>query len=173
MRTPTRNEMEAKLLANRSFEDCGYKTRCWVWTGDCFSGTGYGRVWSPTHKARFLAHRIAAVIWLDFELTSRLCVLHHCDNPPCFNPTHLFAGTKKENTRDMMAKGRDRFGGPQPGERNGRSILTATAVREIRQQTDPYRRVPNGLYAELAESYGVSVILVRRVAKRKCWKHVE
>jgi hypothetical protein len=35
-------------------------------------------------------------------------VLHHCDNPPCINPDHLYIGTKKDNTQDMTARGRDR-----------------------------------------------------------------
>jgi len=43
---------------------------------------------------------------MGFDLESDLCVLHRCDNPPCFNPAHLFIGTKADNTADMMRKGR-------------------------------------------------------------------
>lgn len=35
-----------------------------------------------------------------------LNVLHSCDNPPCFNPVHLFAGTQSDNIKDSVAKGR-------------------------------------------------------------------
>jgi hypothetical protein len=34
------------------------------------------------------------------------CVLHHCDNPPCYNIDHLFLGTRADNNADRVAKGR-------------------------------------------------------------------
>jgi hypothetical protein len=43
-----------------------------------------------------------------------MCVLHHCDNPPCcetepseeYPEGHLFLGTNGDNSADMVAKGR-------------------------------------------------------------------
>ena len=40
------------------------------------------------------------------EIPNKLFVLHHCDNPPCINPEHLFLGTAYDNTQDRIKKGR-------------------------------------------------------------------
>jgi len=50
--------------------------------------------------------RLAAHLWLGFDLKSTLKVLHRCDNPPCFNPKHIFIGTQSDNMRDCVSKKR-------------------------------------------------------------------
>jgi hypothetical protein len=42
-------------------------------------------------------------------LTEDDWALHSCDNPKCINLEHLFKGTAKDNTQDMMAKGRHKY----------------------------------------------------------------
>lgn len=52
-----------------------------------------------------LVHRLA---WEEEfgPIPDGICVLHKCDNPPCFNVEHLFLGTVAENQKDMANKGR-------------------------------------------------------------------
>lgn len=75
---------------------------CWPFIGAC-NHDGYGLFSTP--DALVAASRVAWEITVGLILGG-LWVLHHCDNPPCCNPTHLFLGTNSDNQRDSVAKGR-------------------------------------------------------------------
>lgn len=61
----------------------------------------------PTNHATVLVHRLAYYLYVDKNIaTNGLNVLHKCDKPPCWEPTHLFMGTQGDNNRDMSEKGR-------------------------------------------------------------------
>src|SRR5947207_548479 len=77
---------------------------CWIWTG-ARSLNGYGVMGMP-HINRN-AHRISWEIHRGI-IPNKICVLHRCDTPSCVNPDHLFLGSLKDNTRDMVKKGRDK-----------------------------------------------------------------
>lgn len=80
---------------------------CWEWQGSVGKRFPHGRV-SLGRGQNEYAHRVAWVLTTGQPIPAGLFVCHHCDNPPCMRPDHLFLGTAKDNTHDMMAKGRNR-----------------------------------------------------------------
>ena len=102
----------------------------------------------------YLVHRLSAWLWSGFDLGSGLNVLHRCDNPPCFNPEHLFVGTQSQNMNEMLAKGRA-----------WTNKITADTVREIR--ADPDRRT-----SVVARKHGLTPQTIRDIRKRRTWKNV-
>lgn len=157
------DEVRDRLLEKRQLDDAG---GCWLWLGKV-TPLGYGQL--SVGGRQLYTHRLAAAVWLGFDLDGPLCVLHRCDTPGCFNPEHLFVGTKRDNTRDMIAKGRARFpaGPPRRGSERSDAKLTEDAVREIR------RRIDQGVSRRhLADEYGVSYWTVCKAAAGISWRHV-
>lgn len=161
-------------------EDSG---KCWLWTA-CTSSYGYGilRINGRNHGAHRVSYELnVAPIPKGYDCC------HHCDNPLCVNPSHLFAGTRKDNLNDMRAKGRavyqanpeklargDRNGArthPEKilrGENNGKAKLTNDQVRDIR------RRVNAGEKQNaLAIEFGVLKSTINSIIKRRNWKNIE
>lgn len=100
-----------------------HPTGCWVWTG-YRQKFGYGWL-CRGHSAGVLAHRYSWQLLVG-TIPKDKFILHHCDNPPCVNPAHLYVGSFQENASDMAARGRS-----TKGERSWRAKLTEAQVTEI------------------------------------------
>jgi hypothetical protein len=75
---------------------------CWLWRG-AQRGSGYGGFhW---RNISHYAHRKAWEL-INGPIADGLHVCHHCDNPPCVRPDHLFLGTQADNNHDRDRKGR-------------------------------------------------------------------
>jgi len=136
-------------------------TGCHEWTGA--TAKGYGRF---TYKTKFcLAHRASYEVHKG-PIPEKMLVCHHCDNPKCINPDHLFIGTARDNARDALTKGRLKGNPPPPprGEKSKSAKLTDDLVRQIRQ---------GGVGAHWARELGVSEECIRKCRRRQTWAHLD
>lgn len=140
------------------------ESECWEWRGQRLSN-GYGRI---SLGAKSLgsdgAHRVSWKLFNKTDIPDGMFVMHKCDNPSCVNPHHLSIGTPKENTQDMIAKGRKRVVSPK-GEGNGKSLLNEEKVRLIRSSALSH--------AAIARELGVSPNCVRGVRIGRTWTHIK
>lgn len=129
---------------------------CWEWDGPRDRG-GYGRLSANGRKPAPLS-RVVVKHFKQIDLADDQVVRHTCDNPPCWNPSHLVPGTHTDNMRDRAVRGR-----------HPNAKLSADAVEAMR------REYSTGAVSqkELAVRYGVSQSAVSRAVHGKLWEHVE
>ncbi len=127
---------------------------CWRWLG--WLSNGYGRAWVAGRQ--MMMHRAS---WLLYRgpIPDGMYVCHHCDNPPCCNPDHLFVGTARDNFRDAVAKGRHPGRFLKPGGAGVRRVrkLTDQQVLFIASSTAPGRA--------LAKMFGVGDATISRIRR--------
>ena len=137
---------------------------CWLWTG-CRDRLGYGKM--GVIRKIWLTHRIAMT--LAGHNIAGLCVLHHCDNPPCVNPDHLFLGTRGDNNSDRAKKGRS---ASLIGEKGNSSKLTNDQARAIRAEgrVGISGSPGSGNIKELAKRYNVHYNTILGVVNNRYYK---
>lgn len=151
-----KNRFYSKILMPKSEDGC------MEWIG-CINQCGYGhfRNINPiTKKARsLLAHRFSYI--LNFgEIESDKVICHHCDNPKCVRPDHLFMATQIENIRDRDKKRRTSM-----GITRSNCKLTEKQVLEIRADTIHSNK-------ELQKLYNVSSGIISSIKSRRIWRHI-
>lgn len=140
---------------------------CWLWTASR-DPLGYGFFRMTPGETMWRAHRAAWTLLVG-PIPAGLVVCHHCDNPPCVNPAHLFLGTDADNCADRVAKGRSSRRVSHRGETSPLAKLTEQDVREIRER---YAR--GGIYQrELGVEYGVSQTEVGRIVRGVRWRQAD
>jgi hypothetical protein len=123
---------------------------------------GYGRF--VLARGDFRVAQIVSYALTKGRVPPGMYVCHHCDNPPCVRPDHLFLGTATDNALDSVTKGRAHRA---RGVDNASARLDEDAVRFIRA-TPPYY----GRNRELGRKFGVSDTAIRRVLTGRTWRHV-
>lgn len=129
---------------------------CWSWTAYT-DRRGRGSI--SVNGKQQKSHRVSYELFIG-DVPDGFHVLHHCDNPSCVNPDHLFLGTHDDNMKDMKAKGR----APR-GESSGVAKLTAEEVCEIRRSQETN--------VTLAARYDIAETTVSGIRHRKRWKHLK
>lgn len=135
-------------------------TPCWMWTATKIKND-YGQFHSElkTESAHRYSYRIRYGPF--FEI---LDICHHCDNPGCVNPEHLFIGTHQDNMQDKKEKGRvTRL----IGTKNKAAKLTDNQVIEIRKLFASGTSIH-----QLAKTFCVSRVNIRRIVNMNIWKHI-
>lgn len=151
-------------------------TNCWNWNSPN-SLVGRGRGYVSVNGKPLLHHR---AVWtlLRGPVPKGAFLCHHCDNPRCCNPGHLYVGDSKSNVRDMWERGRhwtqqepERarqlgiVGGQMndwaKGEANPRAKLTAAQAKDIATSGEKTRF--------LAARYGVDRTTIQRIRRGALW----
>jgi hypothetical protein len=140
------------------------KSKCSEWHGgrdqDGYGITHFeGKTWR--------VHRLVWS-WVVGEIPKGKFILHDCDNPPCYNPEHLFMGDSKSNVQDALNK--ERMLGPR-GEMNGQHKLTAVDVVEIASRYKRYDKNGNNIY-DLAREFGVHPVTIHDILSGRHWRSV-
>lgn len=118
---------------------------CHPWVGTLHEGYGEIRI----NYKKELAHRVA---WFLHHGTWPVGILRHtCDKPRCVRISHLIDGTRGQNSRDMVLRGRSKRG------QRWNTVLSSSDLLLIRQLDG---KMPK---AELAEKFGVSESMIYKV----------
>lgn len=153
MRGTTLERFEAKFTKSDG---------CWEWNA-YKSQDGYGSFGVAGRIQK--AHRVAYQLYVG-EITEGLCVCHHCDNPSCVNPKHLFLGTNADNSHDRDNKGR----GVHPdnsGEKHGMSKLVREQVVEIKVKISE-----GATQSDIAKEFGVARRTISDISNRRTWANL-
>jgi len=123
---------------------------CWNWIPKHHkSGRGFFRL--PANGPMVYAYRYSYELHHG-PIPEGLEVCHHCDNPRCVRPDHLFAGTHAENMADRARKG------------NAGMKLSAAVARAVAEEMKA--GVPT---KDVAAKYGISLSTALNISYGRIW----
>lgn len=151
---------------DRFWSKLNFTDHCWIYTGCSISKNNkYGVFW--INGQNMPAHRFSYIIHNGFkELRPINIICHSCDNPKCVNPNHLWLGTHKDNSQDMVNKDRQSH---NYGSQNGMSILDESDIQDILID------IHNGLYSninDIVKVYPVTYAAIADMLHGKTWNHI-
>jgi hypothetical protein len=115
---------------------------------------GYGYLKFLGKQTR--AHRVAWKLHNGVEVPKGKSILHHCDNPSCCNPSHLYCGTNSDNMNDMYKRKRQGVGRGLGG--GGKPKLYAEEIYLIR-----ICKIPKKVYTNPKAKYEYTETFVAKM----------
>lgn len=123
---------------------------CREWRGHC---SPYGVI---HYQGKYrLTHRLSYALKEGLPLDFSGIILHQCDNPKCVAWGHLSLGTYKDNTQDMVRKGRNKH---ITGERHPLAKIPDAQYPVIRGLVSSGRSMRS-----VAAEYRVNKNVIRRI----------
>lgn len=149
---------QSKLLSLAEIKQRSKITKkgCWEWLGSR-DDKGYP-IYRIDKKSSKLT-RYVVFITTGIKLGRFQFACHHCDNPPCVNPKHLFIGGPKENTEDAISKNRFPI-----GSKNINAKLHESQIKGILEY--PFGNI------RTARKFNTSTTVVFNIRHGKAWRHV-
>lgn len=143
---------------------------CWEWKASK-DKNGYGLMTTPHGITYRTAHQVSWFLMNGYIPTGKM-ILHHCDNPVCSNPDHLYLGSAQDNMNDKIDRKRQNYSGllkgSPKGESHPRSKLSENDVREIKNM------IKNGKSQKcIAENYNVTISTIHSIKNGKRWNHIK
>jgi hypothetical protein len=152
------------------------QTGCWNWTSpNSLVGRGRGYV---SMAGKPMLHHRAVWTFLCGAIPPGKFLCHHCDNPRCANPAHLYVGDEKSNVRDMWARGRhwtqrEPERAREVGIRRGKSNTWSRGSRNPKAKLGPDQveeiKATAGSSYVVAARYGVHATTVQRIRRGATW----
>jgi len=150
----------AKSVQDRFWAKVKKTDNCWEWIG-AKNQDGYGNcglingIWERSHRLSWKLH--------FGDIPEGMLVCHHCDNPSCVRPDHLFLGNHHDNLQDSYNKGRPLQGLglslPGQGYQNRLTWADVHAIRESQEKR-----------SLLATKFGVSLRMIFLIRANKRWR---
>lgn len=132
------------------------KTGCIEWTGA--RQKGYGQATFNGRTVR--ASRLVLHLKLGRPIAGGMLACHHCDNPSCVNPSHIYEGTCKDNGEDAARRERMPHGS---GHYN--SVFSEADVVRMREMV-----AAGGTLEAVATEFGCAVGQVSEIARGSSWR---
>ena len=155
------------VIIDRFWSNVKKSSGCWEWQAGRFtSGMRYGQFRAGRRKVK--AHRFAWTIEVG-PIQEGKIICHHCDNPICVRPSHLFCGTHADNAADRVQKGRSRNGSREhsylfKGELNPAAKLSLAEVLDLKSAW-----LSGAKISDLSVRFSVCRSQVRNIVFGRSW----